>query len=509
MNFTLDQGDFVTLIGATGSGKSTFLKQLLPQLATGKVVSGEIETSLNRDTTNFAYVSQFVDNQLIMETPRDELKFVLDNQGCSTNEIQLRITEIASFLGIIELLDQPVTNLSGGQKQLINLASALILKPKVLLLDEPTAQLDPVASEKLLQVVHKVNEEFSMSIMLVEHELEQVIKFANRLIIMEQGNLILDEAVDQALKEIYTLPNYKNYLTQVDRLVLELQLTPQIQLPVSNKELSRLVSQNQERLDFLEPIYNRSSDKSIFSVKKVSFQFDFNGRKVVDNVSFQLKQGRSYCVVGPNGMGKTTLLKTITRQLTKQSGKLKFNGRKLTDSFYQQVFVLPQNPATLFIKDTVEEELQYQLKQSHSELELADVLKEFSLTDFAKQSPYDLSGGQQEFLALALGFIKQSQLLFLDEPTKGLDPNKRIQLGEMLKKFQRAGGTIYVNSHDLLFAANYCDEVAMMFDGKLSDFSTPKEFFSDKFFYTTEINKALREIFPYALSWKDIQKIES
>jgi ABC-type cobalamin/Fe3+-siderophores transport systems, ATPase components len=100
-------------------------------------------------------------------------------------------------------------------------------------------------------------------------------------------------------------------------------------------------------------------------------------------------------------------------------------------------------------------------------------------------------------------------LLFLDEPTKGLDPNKRIQLGEMLKKFQRAGGTIYVNSHDLLFAANYCDEVAMMFDGKLSDFSTPKEFFSDKFFYTTEINKALREIFPYALSWKDIQKIES
>jgi len=124
-------------------------------------------------------------------------------------------------------------------------------------------------------------------------------------------------------------------------------------------------------------------------------------------------------------------------------------------------------------------------------------------------SPYDLSGGQQEFLALALGFIKRPQILFLDEPTKGLDPNKRIELGQMLQKFQQAGGTIFANSHDLLFAAEYFDQVAMMFDGKLSDFTVPRAFFSDKFFYTTEINKALRDMFPLALSWKDIKKIES
>ena len=161
LNFVLERGDFVTLIGATGSGKSTFLKQFLPRLATGKVISGEIETELSQNTTNFAYVSQFVDNQIIMETPRDELKFVLDNRGCSENELQLRISEIASFLNIVDFLDVKVNNLSGGQKQLINLASALVLKPQVLLLDEPTAQLDPIASEKLLQVVHKVNEEFS------------------------------------------------------------------------------------------------------------------------------------------------------------------------------------------------------------------------------------------------------------------------------------------------------------------------------------------------------------
>lgn len=184
LNFTLQKGEFITLIGATGSGKSTFLKQLLPDLALGKINSGQIVTDLEKTTDNFAYVSQFVDNQMIMETPRDELKFILDNQGCTPNEIQLRITEVASFLGIIDLLDREVSQFSGGQKQLVNLASALILKPKVLLLDEPTAQLDPVASEKLMQMIHKVNLEFGMTVILVEHELEWAVHFTDRLLIM-------------------------------------------------------------------------------------------------------------------------------------------------------------------------------------------------------------------------------------------------------------------------------------------------------------------------------------
>ena len=499
----------MTLIGATGSGKSTFLKQLLPELATGKVISGAVTTSLSRDTNNFAYVSQFVDNQMIMETPRDELKFVLDNQGCTTNEIQLRITEIASFLGIINLLDTNVKTLSGGQKQLINLASALILKPQVLLLDEPTAQLDPVAAGRLLQMVHKVNLEFGLTIILVEHELEQAIVFANRLVVMEQGSIIIDKSVSDGLKTIFLNKNYRNYLTQVDRLILELGLAKDVSLPLSNQDLRQIVSRNQSRLQskIAEPKLNQ--EPIIFTANNISFQFNFNGRKVVDNISLNLVKGNSYCVVGPNGMGKTTLLKTITCQLTKQTGKLRFNGKKITDAFYRQVFVLPQNPANLFIKNTVKEELSFQMEMYNDQTQLTDILKKFSLIGLAEMSPYDLSGGQQEFLALALGFIKHPQVLFLDEPTKGLDPNKRIILGQMLQAFQANGGTIFANSHDLLFAAEYFDQVAMMFDGKLSDFATPRAFFSDRFFYTTEINKALRDIFPGALSWKDIRKIES
>lgn len=497
------------MIGATGSGKSTFLKQFLPQLASGKVVLGTIQTALLQSTDNFAYVSQFVDNQIVMETPRDELKFVLDNHGCSENELQLRITEIASFLNIVELLDVEVKRLSGGQKQLINLASALILKPQVLLLDEPTAQLDPIAAEKLLQIVHKVNEEFNLTVVLVEHELEQVVKFSNRLLVMENGEIIVDQAIDSGLRTIFKKQSYQNYLTQVDRLALELNLDDQRPLPLSNRVLNQLVRPIAEQLKITADKGESEATEIIFQADKLNFQFEFNGNKILNNIGLQLDRGQSYCVVGPNGTGKTTLLKVLTRQLQAQSGKLRFEQKKLQAEFYQQVFVLPQNPATLFIKDTVKEEINYQIELYRSQKKLSDVLTEFSLSGLEATNPYDLSGGQQEFLALALGFIKQPQILFLDEPTKGLDPNKRIELGQKLQEFQKNGGTIFANSHDLLFAVNYFDQVAMMFSGKLSEFTNPREFFSDKFFYTTEINKALRDIFPTALVWKDIQKIES
>ncbi|TDG70962.1 hypothetical protein C5L30_000739 [Companilactobacillus farciminis] len=497
----------MVMIGETGSGKSTLLKQLLP-IADGKS-SGSIETELLRDTNHFAYVSQFVDNQLIMETPRDELKFILDNQGQSNNEIGLRIAEIASFLGIINLLDEPVKNLSGGQKQLINLASALILKPQVLLLDEPTSQLDPIAAEKLLQMVHKVNVEFDMTIILVEHKLDQVIQYANRLVVMEASHLVVDQSTSAALQTIFNNPRYKNYLTQVDRLFLELRLPERVSLPLNNKELSSIIHHHQTELQFKDNEVPIQSDTELLSVNRLNFRFDYNGNEIVDNVSFKLMKGLSYCVVGPNGMGKTTLLKVITQQLQKQSGQILFAGQKITRDFYRNVFVLPQDPATLFAKDTVAKELEFQIELSQSQQKMSDVLEAFSLEGLENVSPYDLSGGQQEFLALALGFIKNPQILFLDEPTKGLDPNKRMELGRRLKEFQEKGGTVFVNSHDLLFAAQYFDRVAMMFDGKLSDFNRPQTFFSHRFFYTTEINKALRDIFPKALSWKDIERFES
>ncbi len=476
---------------------------MMPELATGKITNGQ----LIKQTGSFAYVSQFVDNQMIMETPRDELKFVLDNQGYTTNDIQLRVTEVASFLGIVDLLDQTAEQLSGGQKQLVNLASALILKPEVLLLDEPTAQLDPIAAEKLLQMVHKVNIEFNMTIILVEHELEQVTKFTKRLLVMEDGTLLIDLPIEKGLKTIFQNEHYRNFLPQVDRLSLELQLD--VSVPLDNQMLNKAVKLKQQQLKCRSKGQFWWLDKPVLTADKISFRFNFNGRQIVDNVSLQLCQGQSYCIVGPNGMGKTTLLKILTQQLKQQSGKLRYRGKKLDDSLFTNVFILPQNPATIFMKDTVEAEINYQITQSNSNKVISDILDKFSLNGLESQSPYDLSGGQQEFLALALGFIKNPEVLLLDEPTKGLDPNKRMQLGRLLYDFKKCGGTLLVNSHDLLFAASSFDHVAMMFDGKLSDFSDPVSFFSDKFFYTTEINKALRDIFPQALTWKDITNLES
>jgi len=359
----------------------------------------------------------------------------------------------------------------------------------------------------LLQMVHKVNVEFDMTIILVEHELEQAVKFSKRLVVMEDGNMLLDQPIEQGLKTIFQNDNYRNFLTQVDRLTLELHLDTSV--PLDNQTLNRAIRSKQQQLKCRDRGQIVWVDKPMITADKVSFRFNFNGRQIIDNVSLSLFQGQSYCIVGPNGMGKTTLLKVLTQQLKPQSGKLRYRRKKYDDSLYENIFVLPQNPSSLFMKDTVQDELNYQIEQSESNKTINDILDKFSLNGLEKQSPYDLSGGQQEFLALALGFIKRPEVLLLDEPTKGLDPNKRIELGGLLHEFQRGGGTILVNSHDLLFAASYFNHIAMMFDGKLSEFSDPVKFFSDKFFYTTEINKALRDIFPQALTWKDILNLES
>ncbi len=508
VDLKINKGDFLLLVGKTGSGKSTLLKQLKPDLVVGDIVNGNLDCQT--DDQDIAYISQFVDNQMITECARDEFNFILENMGFSDDKRHMRIAEISNYFGIIDLLDLREQELSGGQKQLINLAAALITNPDILLLDEPTSQLDPIAAEKLLQMIHKINSELNITIILVEHSLERNTFYANRLAIIEDGSILIDKNVDAGLRTMFDDDFYKNYLSQIDRSYLELSLDNEANLPLNNQQFSKFLVENKDKIDYLSDATNITDRKTIMAVKNLSFRFDFTSKKILDKVNFELCQGASYCLVGANGVGKSTLIRVLSQQLRQQTGKIILDGKtvKNKDSdIYDKLFILPQNPALLFVTDTVFGEIEFQLKQHDPQITTQQVeliLEQYDLLSFKNTNPYDLSGGQQEFLALIIGLIKEPEILFLDEPTKGLDPNMILKLKELLKDYLDTGGIVFANSHDLVFATNF-DYVSMMFDGKLSNFKRPVEFFRDKFFYTTEINKASRDSFPDALTWNNLR----
>lgn len=508
VNLTINKGDFLLLVGQTGSGKSTLLKQLKPDLVVGDVLDGSLDCQIT--DKNISYISQFVDNQMITECARDEFNFILENMGFSDDERHMRIAEIASYFGIIDLLDLHEQELSGGQKQLINLASAIITNPDILLLDEPTSQLDPIAAEKLIQMIHKINTELNMTIILVEHSLERNAFYANRMVVIDKGTILIDSDVDQGLREMFKDEFFKNYLSQIDRSYLELSLDDTKKLPMNNRQFSRVLVDHKKEISYSNDNGNEKHTENVLEVKNLTFRFDFESKKIIDKVNFKLNEGTSYCLVGANGVGKSTLIRVISQQLRQQSGKIILDGKTVKNNstdIYQRFFVLPQNPALLFVSDTVFGEIQFQLQQNNSDITAQQVeliLERYDLLNLKNISPYDLSGGQQEYLALIIGLIKEPEVLFLDEPTKGLDPNMILRLRQLLKDYLATGGVVFANSHDLVFATNF-DYVSMMFDGKLSNFKAPVEFFRDKFFYTTEINKASRDSFPDALTWHNLK----
>lgn len=498
------------------------LRQLKPELALGKSTTGSLQLFGSTDEPEFdrvAYISQFVDNQMVTETPRDEFHFVLENMGASKDEVHSKIAEVASYFDIVDLMDLKEEELSGGQKQLINLAAALILNPEILLLDEPTSQLDPITSEKFFRMVEKINNDLNITIVLVEHSLEQAINYVNRIVVIEAGKIVMDEKTNDGLKKLFQRSDYINYLPQTDRLFLERQfdeIFPRVKLPLNNRRLSEILQQQQEYLTY-QPSTKKVDDETdvIFQVKHLNYRFEFNAPNILNDIDFKLQKGKSYAILGPNGVGKTTLLKVMTQQLEQLSGSIILNNQKvdkLGSKFYSQLFVLPQNPALLFVSDTVAGEISYQLQQNGqkiSEQVVNDYLEKYHLSDIKNTSPYDISGGQQEYLALVIGLIKDPVLLFLDEPTKGLDPNMKQKVTSLLQVYQKSGGTIFANTHDVLFSTQYFDFVSLMFDGQLGKFEEPADFFPNKYFYTTEINKAARDYFPQALVWKDIVKNES
>ncbi|MGX8795072.1 ABC transporter ATP-binding protein [Fusibacter sp. JL298sf-3] len=492
VNLTVEVGEWVVLCGQSGCGKTTLLRHLKPALTPHGKRSGQvffdgclIEKSDERKLVEaIGYVSQRPDNQIVTDKVWHEMAFAMECLGYPSDTIRLRVAEMASFFGITQWFYKSVHTLSGGQKQLLNLAGVMTLSPKILVLDEPLSQLDPIAAKEFLSMLKRINQELGVSIVMSEHRLEEVLPLADRMVVMESGRIIADDTVASVGKQLYGMRHVMRLaLTSPMRFFNEISHAQQ---PVTVKEGKRLLNTVQFTTDTALPEDVPIAQNQILTLKEVYYQYDKEATCVLSHLSMSLCEGAFNAILGTNGAGKSTLLKVISGIYKPTRGRLKFD-----KSVSGGVVALPQDPTALFTKKTVREELEA-MGTEQSEVEA--IVGQMHLKTLLSAHPFDLSGGEAQRLALGKVLLTKPKLLLLDEPTKGLDEAYKRELGERLLSLREAGLTILMVSHDVEFCARYTDRCALLFNGELVTEQPTRQFFKNNYFYTTVTNRLLESV---------------
>ncbi|OME86583.1 hypothetical protein BK120_06460 [Paenibacillus sp. FSL A5-0031] len=521
-NITLNikPGDFVVLCGASGCGKTTLLRHLKKETQPTGKRSGTIkynrvlleELPAVEAAEQIGMVFQNPENQIVMDQVWHELAFSMENVGYGQAVMRKRLAEMSHFFGLDELINKSVHEISGGQKQLINLASVLLLQPKLLLLDEPTSQLDPVAARDFLQFIYRLNQEMSMTVIISEHRLEDVIPLADRIIMLEEGKVKYDAPPRELCRLVGADAAQKDmpYLPSVTKLFLSTQkagaLPEANQIPLTVREGKKWLSNvfGVHTIGANHSVINESSELEkkewLLACDEITFKYEKASTEVLKKLSLNVYKHEFLAVLGGNGAGKTTMLQMMAGLLKPQRGKLKRD--KSVNVGY-----LAQNPLLYFSYDTVEEELQRMAdyaKLDDRDRKIAQVVDSLQISSILPKHPYDLSGGEQQRAALALVLLGEPDVLCLDEPTKGLDPIAKQRTAELLQQLCQAGKTIVMVTHDIEFAAEHATRCAMLFDGAISAEAEPAQFFGTNYFYTTAINRTVREWLPEALTTEDV-----
>ena len=541
----IDKGEFIVLCGKSGCGKSTLLCHLKPPLTPHGKHKGEIlfsgkplEEMTNRDQAQrIGFVLQNPDNQIVTDKVWHELAFGLESLGFKTRDIRIRVAEMASYFGIQDWFYRDVASLSGGQKQLLNLASIMAMHPDLLVLDEPTSQLDPIAASDFLETVKKINRDLGTTIILTEHRLEEVFPAADRVVVMDEGRIYAvgtPMEIGQKLKEddheMFTaLPSpMQIYARTITREELPCPITVRDGRQWLDKVMAAMPEPGESETEDgsrIMPEYGKTTienhPQTIIEGKDLWFRYDKDLPDVVKGLSIKLFEGEFYCLLGGNGTGKSTTMALLSRLRTPYRGKILLQGKdirkyKSADLFRGFLGVLPQNPQSLFVKKTVEEEL-YEMIGGRKEKKdaswhlamdkedaVAGIANLTHLNPFMSRHPYDLSGGEQQRLALAKILLLRPRLLLMDEPTKGLDSYFKQKFAGILAQLRAHGVTIFMISHDIEFCAAYADRCGLFFDGNVVADGPPREFFAGNNFYTTSANRMAREYFPEAVTGKDV-----
>ncbi len=507
VTFSVNKGEFVAVCGATGSGKSTLLRLLKPELSPLGEISGERlfdnvpinNLAPDKSASGIGFVMQNPEHQLVTDTVWHELAFGLENLNISQAVMARRIAETAAYFGIEEWFDKKVSELSGGQKQLLCLAAVMVMNPQVLVLDEPTSRLDPIAASEFIATLKKLNRELSLTIIISEHRLEEVIPVCDKLLVLENGSV-----------KSFSAP--QNVIPKLDEELLR-AMPAAVQLFRAAEGRGECPLDIREGRQFVEEYFsNRITSLSVeeyvhsknaaMSFRDVYFRYERNLPDVLKGLNMTVYENEIFCILGGNGSGKTTTLSAAAKLVKPYNGTIEIFGRKLKEYKNQSLYrncltLLPQDVQTVFMMNTVRQELE------GAELEAFP----FDFDKLMDKHPYDLSGGEQQLVALAKVLAAKPKLLLLDEPTKGIDAVSKYRLVSILKKLKSEGMTIVIVTHDTEFACDCADRCAMMFRGEIVSEDVPRQFFSENNFYTTAVSRITRGFYSNAVSLDDAVKL--
>lgn len=510
VSFSVRAGEFMVVCGESGCGKTTLLKLLKPELAPAGELSGKITYSGGERTPEeIGYVLQNPDNQIVTDKVWHELAFGLENLGLPTEVIRRRVGEMANYFGIQDWFRKKTDALSGGQKQLLNLAAVMVMQPKVLILDEPTGQLDPIAASDFFATLQKLNRELGLTVILVEHRLEEVFPIADRILLMDSGRVLVcdtPERVGDALPDGHPM---RAALPSAVRIFNSLHTEDRCPLTVREGR-DFLEKHFGDRRGILpEPEYLHGEGAAV-ELKNVWFRYEKDLPDVLRGTSVQVYTGEIFAVLGGNGSGKTTMLNVIAGAGKAYRGKVLIGGKPIREyrgnSLYRGgLALLPQNPQTVFIRDTVRADLAEipavcGVPKQDREKMIPEIAEKLSITHLLDRNPFDLSGGEGQKCALAKILLTKPKILLLDEPTKGIDAGGKQVLGGILAQLKAEGMTVILVTHDVEFAAEVADRCALFFDGELLSTDTPMRFFGGNTFYTTAANRMARSLCPNAVT---------
>ncbi|WP_281774376.1 ABC transporter ATP-binding protein [Methanobacterium formicicum] len=576
INLEVSEGEFILLCGPSGSGKTTLLSNLKNEIHPPGDSDGIIyydgqnirDMPPEQSASEIGFLFQNPEDQMVSDNVLQEIAFPLENMGLSTGEIRNRVAEMTAFFGLDKHLYQNVNELSGGQKQLVNLCSLLVLKPRVLLLDEPTSQLDPIAAYDFLSILRRLNEEFSITIMATEHKIDNMFPFIDKAIFLKEGYVQYSDKPRHICSQAYSDHVFSNYLPYVTRINFLLQskyaYLGNLEIPLNiregrsnlnllNQELKKsqtslrpTITHNYEEYDKKNPNPWDKSRNILLSCRDIWFGY-VPEHIVLKGIFMDIHPGEFLSILGGNGTGKTTLLQILAGLMKPKKGKIRY--REDLNRGY-----VHQNPMIHFRQETVQEEFQevslelhlptekkrevklfksifkskdsnsvtkspaseesFDLKRSFhsknnsslSEDEKMELIKLFELSSLLGKHPYDCSGGEQQKIAIVKALLTRPDILFLDEPTKGMDPISKLNLADLLKKLQKKGLTIVMTTHDLDFAAEYSQRCMLIFNGGIQVDDTPRAVFSSNNFYTTFVNRMVKDYLPQGVTLSDVKK---
>lgn len=507
INLSINEGEFVLIVGGSGSGKSSLVRALaglIPDFYGGKYggsvsIAGVELRQMGRESLvqKVGMVFQDPESQLVMTNVEQELAFGLENLGLPKSLMKRRIMEVAEALSLTPLLKSNTPELSGGLKQKVALASILAMQPDILILDEPTSQLDPVAGEEILTIIRRLNEDNGITVILIEQRLERCFHLADRFLVMEQGQIVYNHT-DRGEIAKWAVENKSPFIPPLAKLFTVAGFS---EIPLTVKEGRKLlkavspVSNQEFKKEESNPrTVNSGKKEPLVEIEKMWFAYE-NGTEALQNINFKIYPGDLIVLMGENAAGKTTLLKNIRGLLKPTRGKIKILHQDIRETSVEQlagiVGYLSQNPNDYLFLPTVRKELAFTLQNLclKDNGKIDKWLERLDLTRYAMSNPRDLSSGERQRVALASVLVAEPQLILLDEPTRGLDYQLKNNLGQILLELQKEGKALLVVTHDVEFAAEFAQEVVLMTQGTIIARGSKYEMLTQSTFYSPQVSK--------------------